>query len=102
MLINDLVCCVMLLSRVCALTGSLFLCVRCGLSMPVHSDEAVIQNGFGAGDGPPSLIISCVLDQCRLRVAPKHHLDVDYRSKLAEVLIEFGDVVELPGDFADL
>lgn len=30
------------------------------------------------------------------------YLDVDYRSKLAEVLIEFGDVVELPGDFADL
>lgn len=72
--LTDLVCCVMLLSRVCALTGSLFLRVRCGLSMPVHSDEAVIQNGFGAGDGPPSLIISCVLDQCRLRVAPKHHL----------------------------
>ncbi|KAI7813817.1 putative RNA-binding protein 27, partial [Triplophysa rosa] len=51
--------------RVQALTGSLLLCVG---RVPVHSDEAVVQNG---GDGPPCLIIGSVLVHW-LQVSPEH------------------------------
>lgn len=45
------------------------------LSVPVHTDEAIIKNCFSAGYGPSGLFILCILDQRRLWVSTKHHLD---------------------------
>lgn len=56
-----------------ALTHALSL-LGVGLTVPVHTDEAVVEHRLNAGDGPPCLFVGCVLDQCCLWVTTKHHL----------------------------
>ena len=48
-----------------------------GLVVPVHPDEAVVEHGLRAGDGPPRLLIDRVLDQSCLGIPFKHHLDTN-------------------------
>lgn len=47
------------------------------LAMPVHSDEAVVEDRLGAGYGSPGLFVLCVLNQRRLWVSAKHHLECE-------------------------
>lgn len=45
------------------------------LTVPVDPDEAVVEDGLDAGDGPPGLLILSVLDERCLRVSTKNHLE---------------------------
>ena len=56
-----------------ALTHALSL-LGVGLTVPVHTDEAVVEHRLSAGDGLPCLLVGCVLDQRCLGVATKYHL----------------------------
>lgn len=68
------------------------------ITKPVHPDEAVVENGLCALHSPLSLIWRGELDQCTFWVIPVGHLEVDDGAKLAEMFIEFADVVELRGN----
>lgn len=63
----------------CGYVGLLLLLLGAAawLTVPVDPDEAVVENSLDAGDGPPGLLVFGVLDQCRLRVSTKHHLEED-------------------------
>lgn len=47
------------------------------LTVPMDPDEAVVEDGLDAGDGPSGLLVLGVLDQRRLGVSTKHHLEED-------------------------
>lgn len=50
-------------------------CVCAGLAVPVHAYEAVVEHCLDARYGPSGFFVRRVLDQRRLRVSAKHHLD---------------------------
>lgn len=71
------------------------------LPVPQDSDESVVENCLGAGNGFPSLLVGKVLDEGCFWVSLKSNLNVNNSSKFAEVFIELGNVVQFLGDFLD-
>lgn len=65
------------------------------IAKPVHSDEAVVENSLCALHSPLGLVWRGKLDQCPLWVILEGNLQVNDGAKLAEMFIEFADVVEL-------
>lgn len=61
----------------CGCVGLLLLGSAAWLTVPMDPDEAVVEDSLDAGDGPPGLLVLGVLDQCRLGVSTKHHLEED-------------------------
>lgn len=45
------------------------------LTVPVHTDETVVEDRLDAGYGPSGLFVFRVLDQRRLGVSTKNHLE---------------------------
>lgn len=67
--------------------------------VPKDFDEPIVQNGFGAAIGRLSFGVCWECDQSSLNITIERHLQVDNFTKLAEMIVEYGDVVEAAGNF---
>ena len=68
------------------------------LVVPKDFDEPIVQNGFGAAIGRLSFGVWWECDQSSLNITIERHLQVDNFAKLAEMIVEYGDVVEAAGN----